>query len=609
MTFLLPIGLLALLSLPIIILLHLIRERRRRVAVPSLLLWRDLPRTRAGERPRVLPLTLLLLLHLLVAGLLGLALARPQILSALGSRTEQVAIVLDLSTSMGARSGTGTRLDAARERARALLRGLPSGGRAALIGAGARARVLAVAGAGDLALLDAALAQAQPGGTGTAMDEALTLAAGALDPQRPGTIVVLTDGSLPPPTPRGLPVEVEWQSVGANEANRAVVSFAVRPLGATLQVYARIANYDSLGYRGQARLYADEQLIDTRDLTIDGEHESEQTWRISSGPATLRLELDGRDALAADDVARLNVAGPRALRVVLVSAEPDTLKRALQAVPGVTVEVLDPQTYAGAGVQQRAADLTVLDGTMPQELPQSALLAINPPPGNGLLQVADTTRAVSNVALTAHSDLLAGLSFGGVDFGPAPVVTAPAWAETLLEADGLPLILRGHDGARAVGVWAFNPDQGNLHTRLAFPLLVARTVRDLAPGPLPDALLAGATLTLHPSARASTVQITTPERQTFSRPVSPTLTLDELTQPGWYRVVEQGSGGTLFDGQLAVNAGSPLESDLRPQAPPQLNGPADAASGQPLRRTFELWPGLALLALLVLSLEWLYTHR
>lgn len=441
------------------------------------------------------------------------------------------------------------------------------------------------------------------------MDEALTLAAGALDPQRPGSIVVLTDGSLPTLAPRALPVEVEWQTVGGGEANRAVVSFAVRPLGATLQVYGRIANYDAAGYRGQARLYADERLIDTRDLTIDAEHESEQTWRISSGPATLRLEVDGRDALAADDVARLNVAGPRALRVVLVSAQPDTLRRALQAVPGVTVEVIDPQTYARATAEQRAADLTVLDGTMPQDLPQSALLAINPPAGSALLQVADTTRAVSDVELTARGGLLAGLSFGGVDFGPAPVVTAPAWAETLLEAERLPLILRGHDGVRAVGVWAFNPDQGNLRTRLAFPLLVARTVRDLAPGGLPDALAAGATLTLHPSARASAVQITTPERQTLSRPVSPTLTLDGLALPGWYRVVEQGAGAALFDGQLAVNAGSPLESDLRPQAPPQLSGAAEAAAAQPQRRTLDLWPWLALLALLVLSLEWLYTHR
>ena len=88
MTFLFPLGLLALLTIPIIIVLHLLRERRRRIAVPSLLHWQNLPRRPEGERIRRLPLTLLLLLHLLVAGLLGVALAQPQLLGALsgGSR-------------------------------------------------------------------------------------------------------------------------------------------------------------------------------------------------------------------------------------------------------------------------------------------------------------------------------------------------------------------------------------------------------------------------------------------------------------------------------------------------------------------------------------------
>ncbi|PMP83121.1 MAG: hypothetical protein C0183_08830, partial [Roseiflexus castenholzii] len=42
MSFLLPLGLLALLALPLIVLLHFLRERRRRVPTPSLLLWANL---------------------------------------------------------------------------------------------------------------------------------------------------------------------------------------------------------------------------------------------------------------------------------------------------------------------------------------------------------------------------------------------------------------------------------------------------------------------------------------------------------------------------------------------------------------------------------------
>src|SRR5262245_4266338 len=124
MTFLLPLGLLALLTLPIIVVLHMLRERRRRVAVPSLLHWLNVPRRREGERVRRLPWSLLLLLQLLVAGLLGLALGQPQLAGPLSGAARQLAIVVDASTSMAARDGVTSRFAAAQSRARDLLRGL-----------------------------------------------------------------------------------------------------------------------------------------------------------------------------------------------------------------------------------------------------------------------------------------------------------------------------------------------------------------------------------------------------------------------------------------------------------------------------------------------------
>src|SRR5687768_10664696 len=127
MTFLIPIGLFALLTLPVIIILHLLRERRRRVSVPSLLHWLDLPRRLAGERIRRLPLARLLLLHLLVAGLLGVARSQPQLAGAPNNAARQTASVIDTSTSMAAGAGTTTRCAQVQTRARALLRELRRG--------------------------------------------------------------------------------------------------------------------------------------------------------------------------------------------------------------------------------------------------------------------------------------------------------------------------------------------------------------------------------------------------------------------------------------------------------------------------------------------------
>ena len=126
-------------------------------------------------------------------------------------------------------------------------------------------------------------------------------------------------------------------------------------------------------------------------MTIAADGETELTWTLPAGPSTLRAMLDGRDGLPQDDQAFLGIAPPRAVNALLVSARSDALRRALAAVPGVSVTVTDPSGYTAAA--GRAVDLTVFDGFLPQAWPAGAVLAINPPPGSSaLLEVGPRSR-------------------------------------------------------------------------------------------------------------------------------------------------------------------------------------------------------------------------
>ena len=337
MTFILPIGLLALLALPLIVVLHLIRERRRRVVVPSVLNWRNLPRPKAGQRMTQLPLTLLLLLQLLVAGLLALAIARPQIAGNLLRHSTQTAIVLDTSTSMAARESGTSRFEQARAHVVAIIRSLATGDRVTLIAAGTKPRVLASGAASDQAALEAALAGVSAGGTVADLDGALAMAEAALDPALPGRIVVLTDGSANRPGNRATIAPVEWQQLGANSANRAIIAFAARAAGGKTQVYARIANYGDAPWNGVLRLFSDDRPIDARPVAIGANSEAEQTWTLPVGGVRLDLALDGGDALPDDDRAFVSLATVRPISVALVAETAEPLRRALAAVPGVSV--------------------------------------------------------------------------------------------------------------------------------------------------------------------------------------------------------------------------------------------------------------------------------
>jgi Ca-activated chloride channel homolog len=607
MTFLVPLGLLALLTLPIILLLHLLRERRRRVTVPSLLHWQNLPRKNEGERIRRLPLTLLLLLHLLVAALIGLALGWPQLAGALGGTARQTAIIIDTSTSMAARDGGSTRFALARERARAALSGLESGDRAILIAAGPTARVVASASAADVAVLLEALEQLRPGGTGADIDGALTLAEAAFDQQHARQVLVISDGALPPGDARTVAAPLDWQQVGDDQPNRAIVAFAARPTGANVQVYARAANFGPTPIRTSIELYGDDQALGSRNVAIAAGGETELTWTLPARYSWLRAALDGRDALPEDDDGFLNLAQIRPVKALLVSDNPDVLRRALAAIPGVSVAVIDPADYPP--VPARAADLTLFDSFLPTAWPNGAILAVNPPSDSALISVGQRAASQAPSQLTRSGALLEGLGLEGVRFGSPRLLQPPDWAVTQLALGNTPLIARGRSGAHEIAIWAFDLADSNLPTRLAFPLLVARTVRDLTPPALPASITAGARLALRPDPRASAINLSGPAGMQATVAVSSSTQIDALTLPGFYRLEERADGATIFRGQVAVNAGAAIESDLRPRSSPPIVGADQPAASGPQRDVYDIWPWLALGALAVLMLEWGYIHR
>lgn len=610
MSLLAPLGLLALLTLPVIVILHMLRERRRRVIVPSLLLWQLLSQSHATRQRRRLSITLLLLLHLLVAALLALALAHPQWDLIGFGRQRHLALVIDTSISMAAPApGTGgSRLDAARVRAQSLL-GAAGGGSATLIAAGPQAQVLDSDTSNSVRLVSA-LARLQPTGVGSDVAGALTLAEASLQGRPNPQIIVLTDAALPALASelatRGTTVPLRWETIGGDLDNRAIVTFAARPAsGAGLvQVYARVVNYGGGALRTVVRLYGDGTLLDARPATLQPDGEVELAWTVPRGIGFLRAELDGNDPLPADDRAELSLAMYRLARVLLVSEQPAALERALRAVPGLELTVVAPAEYRG-----NAADLTVFDGFLPAAWPSGGVLAIHPPRDATLLAAGPPAPVSGEAAITpAGAALFEGISLGAVEFGPATPVTPPAEAVTLLSRAGQPLIFRWRVPGSAIAVWAFDLSQGNLTSRLAFPLLVARTARDLIPPAAPGSALAGATLSLPVDPRATIVEVTAPDGTTTPLTIGPEgyapVTFD---QPGRYTLVELAGAQRLYTAYVGVNAGAAFESDLRPRPVPEPVA-APLARRERDKAVQPLWPWLVALALIVILGEWVYVH-
>ena len=188
MSFARPLALVGLVAVPVLVLLWIRYDRRRRAGAArfaSLALVPNLIDRRPGRLRLVPPVLFLLALTALIVGM-----ARPHANIKVPRHEATVVLAIDVSRSMKAQDVTPTRLDAAKEAANAFLAKVPKEYSVALVGFGSRAFV-AVPPTLDRSLVSAGLDDLDPG-EGTAIGDAVVLSAQLGQRQR------AVDGTVPP---------------------------------------------------------------------------------------------------------------------------------------------------------------------------------------------------------------------------------------------------------------------------------------------------------------------------------------------------------------------------------------------------------------------------
>ncbi len=590
-----PLALLGLLALPVIFALHLLRARRVRYTISSLSLWSFLEEEVRGSVAHRIPTGWLLVLDLLAALFITLAWAGPQIpRPVLAQPPRQLALLLDVSTSMNASDTTPSRFELARAAVLEELRGLRGRDTAVVIAFGAHTRLIGDTRQIGLDELVARVQAIKAGETGSNLREALS-SAYAL---RPTETLVFTDGAFPPVEADG----VRWRQFGRQGENQAVLdlSAGMSPAGET-EVFARVVNFGARSARRAAILLVDGQPYDQVTLQLEPGAEITRAWRIPGQPGLLTLKLDGRDDLTDDDQASLGLTRQAEVRIALVTDQPAPLDRALRAVPGARVTVLSPREYQ-PGLDY---DLTVFRGVLPADWPAGNILVFDPPEGSPLLPVRGSTDAAGQTVVSAA--LSSGLDFSGVVWGPvASLAEVPAGFTVLARVGSSPLFLHGHSGSSQISVLLSDLSSGNLARHPALPVLIASEVAAAGTSDWPGSLLAGKSLSLPPAGRYASIQITAPDGGKQEWGLEPPPYWLPLSGPGVYGEILVTQTGEKRQVVFGVNAGSTEESDTRPRAA------AEEVSGEAQEqarledRPLNLAPWLLGIALLVLLVEaWL----
>ncbi|MCO4747403.1 MAG: BatA and WFA domain-containing protein [Proteobacteria bacterium] len=612
MSFLAPFGLLlGGLSVPLIA-LYFLKLRRRKVTLPSLLLWHQFQKSQQLATPfQRFRRNLLLLLQLLLLLLLTLALAQPFFES--DARPGQsVVIVIDSSASMLATDAEPTRIDAAKAHARTIVDKLSNTDEAMVVVAGPRTEVRQgfTRDRGEAkSAIDAIEAIPAQGSLREGLMLALSMAR-----SRPGVeLVVLSDGSGEDLTtvPTG-GVNVRYVQVGRSADNSGILALDLRrsPVSELdRQLFVTVQNFGRQEQEGAVGVYLDNKLVGMRNEKLPPDEPVSLVFELSgaaSGELRVELEADS-DYLKADDVAFAVISETTQRKVLLVGGDALTA-RVLAADPRVKLSLAKASEVDAEACAD--FDATVFMGPVPSGMEGQHYAVLGPHPGSPV-RFGEEVRAPAVLGWRRTHPLARFVEWESVLLSRAQKVTDPGSLAPIVESDYGPIVLAGEQKGGRVVQLGFDPRHSDILLRVAWPVTVLNAVGWLTEG-IPGAEGARGMATGSPFTRRvaegttdADVSVKGPEGAVAVSVNDGLLRVRDTTAVGIYEV-QSGAVRTKFAANLVSNR----ESRIAPRGGLGLaDGNAAALSGADKIGRREIWRELLMLALLFLMAEWWAWNR
>ena len=609
MSFLAPLGLLlGLLGIPLAA-MYFLRIRRKKIRVPSLLLWDQFMKSERLASPfQRFRARLLFLLQLLMLLALAFAFSRPYLNNEVGA-TRSVILVVDVSASMGSTDVKPNRVAGAVDSALDALRSVDSSDEVMVVTAGARTEVL-IPFTRDLSKVRDALAGIKVTESEGSLREGLELAL-SLSRSRPGVeVFVFSDGSGESLSDLSASnARIHFTPIGTSAANSGILAVDIRRSPVSdldRELFVTVQNFGPAAVEGSLEVSVDGKMEGLRNDTLPPDTPISMVFSIpASATGAIRIELDAPgDENPIDDLAFLVAKGADTKRVALVGGDQLTA-RALLADPRVELTIVPSGTFDTKILAE--VDCTLFAAPVPPGLDGHNYAVLGPWSG-GPVGFGDEAKKPQILGWRRTHQTMRFVDWDGVHVGRTQTVNRAGGLVPIVDADTGPLILAGEVGGGRVFQMAFDPLKSDLPLRVAWPVMLLNTVTWMTEG---GAAGQGSQLitTGNPYLRRL------PEGIEVASAKGPTGNVELSLSDGLLRIQDTGKIGvyTITAGgeqtQFAANLLSARESRIAPRSSVEIGTEAGVPATASLAGRQELWRPLVLFMLGILLLEWFLWHR
>jgi len=598
LTFHYPWGFLALLAIPLIILLYLLKQKHEEYTISSLYLWQNAIQDIEANAPwQKLRKNLLMFLQIFAVILLALILSEPFI-KINKNNSGEIMLVMDCSLSMQSTDIKPNRFEAAKKDALELVESCHPDTKFSLIVSGSTPYIV-LHNVDDKRRVIQEINALKPSDTAEDPEGTVELV-NSLIRANPGIQVKwFSDGVNPIPGDR-----TDYYSYNRNGSNYAVTLLSQRKLQNSNEIAAlsRIANFSQHSAELNVSLYADGNLFDARRVAVGaGESESLYWTGIPETVSKLECRIDTKDILEKDNYAGIILSSNKVSKVLLATEKNIFLEKVLSLMPNVELfktgieDIKDLKGY----------DMYIYDNSMPEELPEDGHVILFNPPDNKYFSSAGeseyTKIQCSKHGLFENLDL--DSSFSALK---ADLYLLPDWANPLMKNDLGVTAFEGYLDKNRIMVFGFDLHETNLPVKPYFPVIMTRIVQELLPESSKgiSAVNAGEQTELPIDPEAEAVYVIFPDgNKKLIAPPFPVRAFGETTQIGLYTLEQELENGTIQQ-QFFVNAPSEKENAAAKSVSndTEQNGeiePNLRSTGGWSLKTLLLW-----LLLLILLIEW-----
>jgi hypothetical protein len=457
-----------------VVALYFLKLRRRKVPVSSTWLWaRSINDLRVNAPFQKLRKSLLLVLQLLLIALGGLAVADP-IGRAAPPEEKRWVFLVDRSASMQMSDVKPTRLDAAKEKAREVLRAAGPKDEVMVVAFSNRAQVMTPLTA-SRAAIEQAIDAIRPADTATRIQEAVRIAVSALQPFRSREIVILSDGRFEPVQGVADGIDLRYIPVGGTPRNAAITAIEVKRPQRTEDpwtVYAQLDLFHDRELEVPVELHVNGQLKAVKKVTLPPNSSHATLFEVTKpDPSVVEVKLALEDDLAADNRAWASVRAEPG-RLLVVSPGNFFLDKAMTYVKDLEAYRTDDPAKKALG----DFEVVVLDRIVPDALPEGRYLVLGGVPKWDGIAVSGDVEAPPLIDWDRRHPLTRQVNLANLYIKSCPRVELQAFAIPVAESARTPLVFTYEKGRTRAVVVAFDVLQTDWPLRLSFPIFLANAL-------------------------------------------------------------------------------------------------------------------------------------